>query len=154
MKGQLVFEFILASIILFSIIIYTIDFMSSNMRLYNAEFLKNFLENKALQVSEILMNDPVNGFVTEWPLLSLGKMRDFNETCYDVDNYIELLNNFSLVEQEPYSTYYQLSIVVNGSGTKYVDCGRQPPQKITRATVTRFGLLPSNDIATVQIMIW
>lgn len=163
MKGQLVFEFVMAMFILFAIIIYAINYLSINMNMYHANFLSNFLEGRAVQISEVLLNDPANGLVSEWPLLSIERMRDFNESCYSDDGYIQLLYNFSLIEDIPYTELHHMSVLVNSTdGREYVDCGRTPPEDIamwhriaSTATVTRFGFVPAdNKIATVEVVVW
>jgi len=161
MKGQLVFEFVIAIFILFGIIIYAIDYLSTNMNTYHARFLSNFLESRAIQISEVLLNDPVNGIVSEWPLLDKTKMQDFNHTCYY--NYLDVLYNFSMIEDLPYTQLYHMHVQVNSTdGYEYVVCGRTPPENITiwhhiasRATVTRFGFVPAdNKIATIEVVVW
>jgi hypothetical protein len=154
MKGQMVFEFIIAAMILFAIVIYIINYISYAAGIYHSDFISSYLESRALQVSEVLMSDPEKGLVTEWPLLSQGRMSSFNVTCNQ--KYLELLDNFGLREQLPYSKTYHLSVlVVSSSGKKYVDCGRTPPEKVTSAMVTRFGMLPSRrELAMVEVAVW
>lgn len=162
MKGQLVFEFVIAALMLFAIIIYTINYLTINSNLYHERFLSNMLESKAMQVSEILMNDPVNGIVDEWPLLDTAKMSAFNDSCDD--DYVSMLYNFSMIDDFPYTELHHMSVVVNGTdGQVYVDCGRTPPtipviwyQAASKATVTRYGYVPppEDKLATIEVVVW
>jgi hypothetical protein len=164
MKGQLVFEFVIAAFILFAIVIYSINYMAISMNRYHERFLSNFLESRSLQISEVLMNDPVNGLVSRWPLLDMQKMDDFNRSCYTDDGYLDMLYNFSMIEDIPYTELHHLHVLVNATdGEEYVDCGRSPPQNITAmhyiassATVTRFGYIPppENKIAMIEVVVW
>jgi len=154
MKGQIVFEYVIAVFILFSIIIYSINVLSTIVSGYHSRFLNSFMESKALQISEVLMNDPKNGVVKVWPQLDTDKMTAFDQTCRDTDGYMDLLKAFGLMESEPYEVYHHMNIVINQSTTKFVDCGRSPPEKMNKAVVTRFGVLPSNKIATMQVIVW
>ncbi len=155
MKGQMVFEFVIAALILFTIIIYVLNFLSSMMGVYHARFVGSSLESKAIQVSEVLMNDPVEGLSQEWPRLDGEKMSDFDAECQDADGYMALIKQFGLVENEPFEMYHHMNIMVNATdGTGYVNCGRTPPARMTRSVVTRFGILPSGGLATVQVMVW
>jgi len=155
MKGQMVFEFVIAALILFTIVVYVINFLASAMGAYHSRFSGSFLESKAIQISEVLMNDPVEGLSYEWPQLDAEKMADFDAGCQDVDSYIALIGDFGLVENEPFEIYHHMSIMVNSTdGTSYVDCGRTPPEMMTRSVVTRFGVLPSGGLATIQVMVW
>ena len=162
MKGQLVFEFVIAALMLFAIIIYTINYLSINSNLYHERFLSNILESKAMQVSEILMNDPNNGIIEQWPILDMVKMTSFENDC-DTD-YVGMLQDFSMIDNEPYTELHHMSVVVNSSdGTLYLDCGRSPPsipiiwyRAASKAMVTRFGYLPPpvDKIATVEVIVW
>lgn len=155
MKGQVVFEFIFAAFILFAIVIYTINYLSINMNSFHSNFLSNQVESKAMQVSEVLMNNPKVGLVDEWPYLSDQKMSDFNLTCYKEVSYFKLLENFSMIEYFPEKIWRHMDIVVKSSNGKvYVDCDRMPSGNITKGVVTRYGLLPSNEIASVEISVW
>jgi hypothetical protein len=155
MKGQLVFEFVIAAFILFSIILFVISNLSENMNLYHVNFISNFLESRALQISEILLNDPVNGIVDEWPVLNEQKMASFNASCND--DYINMLVNFSMIEDMPYPNLHHMHVLVNATdGQEFINCGRTPPANITKATVTRFGFVPPSPgkIALVEVIVW
>jgi hypothetical protein len=155
MKGQLIFEFVIAAFILFSIILFTINNLSISMYTYHTTFNSNFMESKAMQISEVLMNDPVNGIVSEWPLLSTQKMADFNDTCFY--DYIGVLTNFSVIENYPYTNLHHMHIIVNGTdGEIYVDCGRVSLENRTSSMVTRFGFIPppENKIANIRVIVW
>jgi len=154
MKGQLVFEFVIAALILFTIVIYTINFLSSTVGNYHSRFLSSFLESKALLISEIVMNDPSGGIVSEWPLLSPERMTDLNDTCRNEEGYYQILQKLGLVEEKPYEIYHHMNILVREGGIEYVNCGRLPPGNMSKAVVTRYGLLASNEIAPVQITVW
>jgi hypothetical protein len=157
-KGQLVFEFLMAVLILFGIIIYTVNFLFANMNLYHSQFMSNFLESKALQISEVLMNDPTMGFVSAWPHLDTGKISDFDlNYCQsgDPDPYLfKLLPDYELFEPVPYFRYHHVRITVESPTSTLLDCGRTPPGKVSKSRVTRFGYLPSAEIANVTVIVW
>jgi hypothetical protein len=162
-KGQLVFEFIIAAFILFAVIIYVLNFLSITVNQMHESFLASIMEGKALQISEVLMHDPVNGLASEWPMLSKAKMESFNTSCSDVDGYKNLLESFGVVEKTPQSEMHHVRILVNESaGREYVKCGYNPPpvaglmyRVSSKATATRFGFVPEDDtIATVEVVVW
>ena len=153
MKGQLVFEFVIAALILFFVVIYTINYVSDSMNLYHASFVSNYFESRSIQVSDVLLNDPVNGIVREWPLLSMGKMSGLENLC-DNDYYL-VLERFDLDRKASYDRPLHLYVSVDSiNGTNYMVCGSVPPPRTEKATTTRFGLLPSSDIARVEVTIW
>ena len=110
MKGQMVFEFVIAAIILFTIIIYVINFLSSIMGVYHSRFSGSFLESKAIQISEVLMNDPVEGLSYEWPAFDGERMSDFDAECQDADGYMALIKQLGLVENEPFESQPSLFV--------------------------------------------
>lgn len=155
MKGQLVFEFVIAAFILFGIILFTINSLSANMNLYHTNYVSNFLESRALQITEVLMNDPKNGIVDEWPMLNENKMTNFNSSCNG--DYINMIINFSMIEDLPYPSLHHMHVLVNATdGQEFINCGRVPPANITKATVTRFGFVPppTDKIAIVEVRVW
>ncbi len=162
MKGQAVFEFVIAALILFSIIMYVISYMSTSFDLHHELFKSNRLEASALRVSDIIISDPENGIVDSWPNMSVSRMNDFHDACNqkgmdgeDV-GYFDLLEKFNLRDQTPYSRYTQLNIRVIGDyGDVYVDCGRTPFDEGTKGTVTRFGYVPErNQAARIVVTVW
>ncbi|MBN2330800.1 MAG: hypothetical protein JXC85_03215 [Candidatus Aenigmarchaeota archaeon] len=155
MKGQLVFEFVIAAFILFGIILFSINNLASYMNLYHTNYLSNFQEGRAMQISEILLNDPKTGIVDEWPVLNEAKMGYFNTTCSS--DYINLLMNFSMIEDLPYPSLHHMRVIVNATdGQVFVRCGREPPSNITTATVTRFGFIPppTDKVAIIEVRVW
>ena len=155
MKGQLVFEFVIAAFILFGIILFVINSLAANMNVYHGNFKSNFLESRAMQISEVLMNDPMNGIVDEWPVLNEVKMASFNTSCNG--DYINMLINFSMIESLPYPSLHHMRVLVNATdGQEFVNCGRVPPANISTATVTRFGVIPppTDKIAVILVRVW
>lgn len=89
MKGQLVFEFIIAAVLLFAIIMYIINYLSINFSSFSKEFYSDNLENKLLQISEILILDNNTGLVKNWPVLNYTKIMELNQSCdSNPDHYI------------------------------------------------------------------
>ena len=152
MKGQIVFEFVIASLILFSIVFYTIGYVSSSFDFYHFNYISDKMESSALRISGLLLNDPEIGIVGEWPMLSLSKMEDFDDDCSD---YPGLLEKLGLKEKSPYIRFRQMNITVTDTdGLNYISCGRTPRDDVGKATVTRFALAPSGKIARIEISVW
>lgn len=156
-KGQAIFEFIIASLILFSVIFYTINFLSMDFNMRHERFLTDHLESNSIRVSGMLMN-PDTGIIDSWPALSQSKMNTLNTTC-EMD-YIGTLDDFGLREELPYVRYIHIKLTVTDLGSNtYLDCGRSPPGGVETAEVTRFAFLPSppyptDEIAIVALSLW
>jgi hypothetical protein len=153
MKGQLVFEFVLASLILFSVIIYAITYMTGSVGSYHGEFVSNSLESWVVKVSDVLLRSPERGIVSEWPMLDSNKYAQLESECQS--DYDMVIERFGLVRKVTYDRPLHLYVSVEGvDGVTYMTCGNVPPQRINRATITRFALLPSNDVARVMVTVW
>ncbi len=151
-KGQLVFEFVIASLILFSVIFYTINFISSDFNLRHNRFLSDRLEGNAIRVSDILLSNNQNGLTSGWPLLDQDRIDEFMIQCGD---YIGTLKEMGLKEEAPYVRYIHMNVTVTDSSPQtYLSCGRSPPENAAKAVVTRFALSPGNRIARIDVTLW
>lgn len=161
-KGQAVFEFIIASMILFSIIIYTISYLSSSFATHHGIASTADLEAKALRVSDMLASDNSIGIFSAWPNLSLSKMAGLHSYCGDEpnDGYFRTIGRFGLNESSPSTKSNRLQIMVTGiDKTVYVNCGRTPVGKTPSGYVTRFGFVPgpapgSGQLALINVTVW
>jgi hypothetical protein len=162
MKAQAVFEFIIASMILFSIIIYTISYLSSSFATHHGIANTADLEAKAMRISDILASDNQIGIFSSWPSLSVPRMTALDNTCKDASNdgYFRTIGRFGLNESSPSSKYNRLQIMVVGTdGFVYVNCGRVPVGKVASGYVTRFGFVPgatpgSGQLAMINVTVW
>ncbi|MCK5016115.1 MAG: hypothetical protein KAS32_03505, partial [Candidatus Peribacteraceae bacterium] len=57
MKGQMVFEFIIAGLFFFAIIVYSMNYLSVNVNNFKGDFHQNLIQSKAIQISEIIMSE-------------------------------------------------------------------------------------------------
>lgn len=162
MKGQLVLEFIIAGLIFFAIIVYTINYLNVNVSDFRVKAHQNRLQTKALQVSEILMgNGPMglaDGFV-----LNETKLRAFNNSyCKDNAAYMRLVEDLYLYEKNSFGIFpddIKLEIL-NNDGV-FFECGpltaggviKQVPRNITKAEAGRLGVL-AGETARLEVVIW
>jgi hypothetical protein len=153
MKGQVVFEFVIASLILFSVIVYTISFIAGDFNTRHGRFLSDRLESNAIRVSNLLLSNHKDiGIVEVWPQVNQGMINDLMDECND---YPSLQESLGLREESPYVTYIHFNITVADDSTTYVNCGREPPEGIGKAVVTRYALSPSkNTIARIGVTVW
>jgi hypothetical protein len=148
--GQAVFEFVIASLILFSVIFYTMNYVSSDFNVRHDSFISDRLEINVIRVSDMLMS--TNGIVDTWPYLNAGKMDTLNVSCYN--DYTGTLDDFGLKEEIPYTRYTNMRINVSDGLTTYIGCGFEPPERKESAEITRYGLLPGNNVGEVRISLW
>ncbi len=153
LKGQIVFEFVIASLILFSVIIYAISFIAGDFNARHGRFLSDRLESNAIRVSNLLLSDHRGiGIVDVWPNLNQVMMNDLVvKKCGD---YPSLQDSLGLREESPYVTYIHFNITVADESTTYVNCGREPPEDVGKAVVTRYALSPSKKVAKIGVTVW
>lgn len=157
MKAQAVFEFVIASMILFSLVIYTISYLSSSFALHHDISKSADLEAKALRVSDMLAGDGGVGMFSAWPNLDTARMAGFNASCAGNDGYFLTVGRLGLNESSPISKFNRLHITVSGvNGKAYVNCGRTPVEGAASGYVTRFGFVPAPDsqLATINVTVW
>ena len=164
----MVFEFVVAAIIFFAIVLYTINYLNSSVSAFSGDSYTNNLEMKAIQISEVLVHNrglwdgsapKIVGLSREWPVLDSEKIQELNVFCNDPtnpDNYAYLLENLGLKENRFGGTQtYRIKIVINerGNPAALLDCGPTPPEK-RRVAVERFALSGGNKILSVNVWLW
>lgn len=156
MKAQAVFEFIVASLIMFAIVIYTISYLSSSFAAHHGISTDANLQSKAMRVSDMLASDNDVGIFSEWPNLDTGKMQQLESDCSGSDGYFETLGRLGLNESYPVVKYSHFQIVVLGEdGTVYIRCGRTPVDEVASGYVMRFGYVRDDDVlANITVTIW
>lgn len=144
LKGQMVFEFIVAALIFFAIIVYILNYMSSSVFAYNNDYLEISKEAVVVQVSDLFVKDkgewsmgiPVRvGLAKEWPVLDRVKINNLESYCNT--NYNDLMDKIYFSGNRKYST---LEVKIkNEAGTYILDCS--PPYAFNEsARIKRFGI--------------
>ena len=155
MKGQMVFEFIIAGLFFFGIIIYSINYLTVNVEDFKGDFYQNLIQTKAIQISEIIMSESSSmGVVSDYEF-NTTKIDDFNSTYCRIDSYYRTVKDFQLYEKTTYGTYpLNVNIVMmNSTDNVMMDCGAMIPSNVKKVEISRFGLY-NGDIARMGIVVW
>ncbi|NIO21509.1 MAG: hypothetical protein GTN76_12405 [Candidatus Aenigmarchaeota archaeon] len=157
MKGQFVFEFLIAGIIFFAIVLYAMNFLNANVSDFRGKFYMDKLQSKALQISEILGNDKSSISLVEGPsLFNISKIRNFNAT-YCNGGYTQLRRDFDLIEKTEYGDrMHNINITLTSeSGTYVLDCGYTIPAGTEKAEIERLGVLnENNELVKLRVIVW
>jgi len=163
-KGQMVFEFIIAAVLFFAVVIYTINYLNSAVTFYSSNFHSNVLHTKAMQVSELLLRNPgvwaagtpsVLGLASgslDWPALDSVKIQNLETYCEE--NYIELLDIIGFYPKN------KVMIMINETGPdatiNLLDCRPTTgvPEDITLAHIKRFAVLEDKSSLSVDVWVW
>jgi len=173
-KGQMVFQFIIAAVIFFAIVLYTLNFLNSNVNSYWNDMFVNELENKAVSVSEVLVksrgvwdgNTPKSiGLVDDdymWPVLKLDKIKNFINFCFS--GSVPNENEFNILGLNGYGANITISsatldknVLCISSDSQYrCSCG-YPLTNGTKMYIKRYGLVmysgAPNPVA-IDVWLW
>jgi len=154
MKGQFVFEFIIAGVIFFAVVLYTINYLSFNVSDFSSRFYQNRMQSKAIQIAEILMSGESGFSMADNLRFNLTKIQRFNSTyCGDL-NYGKFVRDFYLYE----NTVYGISpnnarVGLFTRSSVILDCGPRMPRNTTKADIERVGLY-QGEMAKLRVTIW
>jgi hypothetical protein len=154
MKGQLVFEFLVAGMIFFGIVVYTINYMNVNVSDFRLKSYQNRLQSKAVQISEVMMGSgPMS--VADGNVFNITKIDAFNETyCKNITGYQQLVRDLHLYEKSSFGIMPgNVKIELSSQGSVLLECGLVTPRNVTRAEMGRLGLL-QGEMATLRLIVW
>lgn len=160
-KGQMVFEFVVATILFIGIVFYVIFVMNTTMFSYMGSYYKNHLHEEALRVSELLVHnkgiwqyDGANyapglpGLAIEWPVLNdtkIGYLSDFCSTNSD-----KLASIFGL---ESRGGVQRLGIRISNASRVIMDCNTG--SMYTEQTYAeRFAFSKDSGLLKFGIYVW
>lgn len=158
MKGQFVFEFLIAGLIFFAVVLYAMNYLNVNVSDFRGRFQTDKLQSKAVQMSEILGSEksPL-GLVDSPSLFNRSKIENFNATYCGFNGYTKLRKDFDLIERTNYGErMYNTNITVTGEfGDPVLDCGHSIPRGTGKAEIERFGVLEeNNEMLTLRVIVW
>ena len=161
MKGQAVFEFVVATLFFLGIVMYTINSLNTSVGTYSGEHRENVLEINAWRVSEILARSPgiwsgsggtvpeSLGLANEWPVMNESKMGSLVGMCATDMAGVE-----RLLDIDP--MFNEIAVRIGkkaGSGeVLMLECG-DVPQGVPYSMVTRFGV-SGTDGRLLKMDVW
>lgn len=157
MKGQMVFEFLVACIFFFGIVLYVIMYMNTTVAVFTSEFVANSMEEKALGVSELLVHhrglwhnqEPVYiGLELDWPVMNRSKIEWLDVYC--ASDYDELKG---LLGMREFRVRIGITELVT-SPTTILQCGPDIPPGFPSTTVNRYALDEDGDVLKVSVWVW
>lgn len=156
MKGQMVFEFIIAGLIFFTIIIYSINYLNFNVSDFRSKFYQSRLQSKAFQVSEILMSEKTEISLMSGNSFNHSKIGTFNTTYCGDANYKKLAAAFYMYETASFGILpndLRIELSVPASGLVLLECGPRMPRNVTKAEIGRIGLYGGN-VTRLGVTVW
>lgn len=156
MKGQFVFEFLIAGVIFFVIVVYAINYMNINVSDFNSKFYNSWLQSKAVQISEVLMRDSSSmGIASEYEF-NRTKVGNFNSTyCPPLGDYRQLVRDFYLYQDSDFESYNisnDVRITLSTPSELLLSCGPSIPGT-PRADAERVGIF-EGEFARLVVVVW
>jgi len=160
MKGQLIFEFLIAGFLFFAIVLYAINYMNVNVTDFKGKFYQNRLQSRAVQISEILMGGTSSMSLMDNSEFNITKIQKFNSTYCSFENYNKLVNDLYLYETTgfailPDNARIELASIQSGL---LLACGPNFPRDAltgtAKAEIGRFGVMQNGSVKeTVKLMV-
>ena len=159
MRGQFVFEFLIAGLIFFTIVVYTISYLNVNVSDFKSKFYHNRLQSKAIQISEVLMGGGSYLSIADSSEFNLTKIQEFNITycnLSEISTYQNLVNDLHLKEKTVYGVFsdnIKIYLYLLSPIEILLDCGPMIPRNITKAEVGRVGVF-NGEMAKLEVVVW
>ncbi len=166
-KGQMIFEFMVAAVLFFGIVLYIMSYLSASMASFSDDFHVNTLHSKAFAASELLVHTkgawsgsvPVSmGLMKEYPMLDGTKMGYMGSYCQG--NYRDVQEALGLVDTPLFMSgaerRYNVRIEINETdGTPRMQCGSYGGEEVF-ASVDRVALSddPVPKKLLVRVVVW
>jgi hypothetical protein len=158
MKGQMMFQFIIAAVMFFAVVLYTVNYLSTAVSAVSEDYHSGSLQIKAVQMSEIIVKSQgewtggvpdIIGLVLDSgsSVLSNQKISDLETYC--ISNYNDIHDKLDLKSNN-------MLINISNGEVHVMECGDPAglPTGDTIANMRRFALSESNNILTVDVWVW
>jgi hypothetical protein len=156
MKAQLIFEFLIAGIIFFGVVVYAINTMNTNVADFRSRSYIDRLNSKAIKISEILASN--SGLAPEWPVFDYEKINEFRGDCNQ--NYHNLRKKFDLDDTTTYGVVipHYFRVYINTTTEEFY-CGPDVPANVSKAEVIRKGIVYDSNVGvynflTMTVWVW
>jgi hypothetical protein len=154
MKGQLIFEFIVAGLIFFAIVLYSINFLNTSVADFSGKFYQSRLQSKAAQIAEILVSGESGLSVADDLVFNVTKIQLFNSTRCGDTQYRDLVRDFYLYEKTDTGMLPEnAKITLATEDGTLLDCGPKISRNVAKADVERIGLF-QGKIAKLRVTVW
>ncbi len=160
MRGQLIFEFVIATLFFLAIVMYTISYLNITVFAFSESHQNSMIRNNAWQISELLVKgqgvwsgsplEPMElGIAESWPVMNHTRITALDAWCGTrLGEMAALLD----VDPEIHGTSIKVYRKTASGEESLADCG-SPPNSRPNTMVTRFGVLDT-DSSLVRIVVW
>lgn len=159
LKGQLVFEFVIATLFFLAIVMYMITYTTSSVFAYTSSHEMNTLESRTWQISEAVLTRQGSwsggvpqeiGLALDWPVLSNTRINDLDSWCgSNEQRFLELLD----VDSRYNGARLEIVEFRDPGEFTLLQCGSVPYEKQS-ASITRFAASQVGTLLKVTVSYW
>ncbi|MBU0953682.1 MAG: hypothetical protein KKA90_04695 [Nanoarchaeota archaeon] len=166
--GQLVFEFLVAAVLFFAIVIYILTALGSAVVTASEQSQFDVRNANAIAIGELLMKQrgsfpkaPPLAMGTDYlglaaasgyPTLDPNLISDLDDLC-GTANPADLYDFLNL-HDKPFGNYhYNITLSIEGETLPRLKCGEQPLETV-QGTAHRLGRLPTGELVILDIAVW
>ncbi|MBL7160275.1 MAG: hypothetical protein ISS93_00280 [Candidatus Aenigmarchaeota archaeon] len=160
MKGQLVFEFVIAVVVFMGIVLFTLNSLNTNISIFTGNYFAYSLENKAVAASEALLKTKsgVIGVEKDWPVLDEVRIAALKDFCLVDENYPKLLSSLNL-DDKPFGMYnVRLKIDWLDPPETRLDCkpptGPSLPGNVSASHIKRIAVNETGGLLNISVWVW
>lgn len=168
-KGQMVFEFIVASILFISIVFYIIITVNAQVSSYTSNYYRNHIQEESMRVAEMLThnkgiweyNSTISlyeprsvGLAAEWPIMNDTQIDYLSEYCNsDQERMVQILDlgGRASLQGGTINEYYK--ILISNSTDNIVDCGGRTVTN-DQAYAERIAFSKISGLVKVSVYVW
>jgi hypothetical protein len=164
MKGQLIFEFVIATVLFIVIVFFVVITLNGTVSSFTGNFYKNHISEEAMRVSEQLTNSPgkwnnlgepmLVGLAVEWPVLNDTKIKYLGGYCSverSVGENKDIL--VRLLGLESRGGVQGLHVLIANASKTVMDCSTG--QAYTeQGYAERFGYTNESGIVKIGVYVW
>ncbi len=159
LKGQLVFEFIVATVLFIAIIFFVIATLNGTISSFTSNYYRNHINEEAMRVSELLVNSrgiwaggiPILiGLAAEWPVLNDTEIEFMSDYCGFAGNRSDIVNRLGL-ESRGFAEGFRL--VISNSSNVVVDCSTGASY-LEQAYAERFAYSNESGLVKMGVYVW
>jgi len=161
MKGQLVFEFVVATLLFLAIVMYTINIINTTALQYSDGNSLEMIDNRAWEISEMLVRSDgiwgttpprAIGIAEQWPILSEEKITSLSGNC--TTNFDDVLRLMNIHPDSARGMSIEVWRFSDPGESMIMKCGNTPGN-FNSAAITRFGVSDTDgSLLKVKVFYW
>ena len=159
LKGQLVFEFVVATMLFIVIVFFVMLTLNNTISSFTGGYYRNHISEEAMRVSEQLVNSPgiwvsgeprLLGLAAEWPEMNDTEIKYLKTFCGSAQNRTKLP---SLLGLESRGDAQGVRLVLSNASEAIIDCSTGASY-LEQAYAERFAYAKESGLIKLGVYVW